>query len=121
MKDNQFVNIFLGSAGLGIGKALYDQYCNEHFIAMDGTPADDSSIAGMNLANRRSAMFRECNDGRYAANAVIVDSEIGDMNMLRQSQYRDIFPETQSQCLKETACTYGRRRCPPVKRKLTLH
>ena len=108
MKDNQFVNIFLGSAGLGIGKALYDQYCNEHFIAMDGTPADDSSIASMSLANRRSAMFRECNDGRYAANAVIVDSEIGDINTLRQSQYRDIFPERQTQYLKETACSFGR-------------
>ena len=108
MKENQFVNIFLGSAGLGIGKALYDQYCNEHFIAMDGTPADDSLIAGMNLVNRRLAMFRECNDGRYAANAVIVDSEISDMITLRQSQYRDIFPERQTQSLKETACTYAR-------------
>ena len=108
MKDNQVLNIFLVSPGLGISKALYDQYCNEHYIGIDGMPLVDSLLASMNLSNRRSIMFRECKDGWYVANAFIMDSEIGDMNTVKNGKYKDLFPERQSECYKETACKFAR-------------
>lgn len=107
MKSNEIVNIFIGSAGLGISQSLYDQYCHEHFIGMDGKPTDDSSITSMHLSNRRSTMFRECKDGTYISNALIIDSEPESMAILRKGQYRNLFPQRQLTTIKEQACTYA--------------
>lgn len=108
MSQLQTVNIFLGSMGMGMAPALYREYCEDHFIGLDGKPADDSSMASLQIINKRSEMFRETQAGQWVANALLFDTENYEIDRLLSGKFKSLFSKDQTSCFKESSITFTR-------------
>ncbi|KAI9591933.1 Tubulin/FtsZ, GTPase domain-containing protein [Syncephalis fuscata] len=100
------ISIHVGQAGIQIGNACWELYCQEHNISPDGQ-ATDGLKSGTD--NSFDTFFSESGSGKYVPRSIFVDLEPAVIDEIRTGEYRQLFhPEQLISGKEDAANNYAR-------------
>ncbi len=82
----EIISIHIGQAGIQIGNACWELYCEEHNILPDGTVKDESVVD-----DAAKTFFDRSASNHYVPRTVMIDLEPDVINELKMGTYRDLF------------------------------
>ncbi|KAJ1070156.1 hypothetical protein K5549_006704 [Capra hircus] len=101
------ISIHAGQAGVQIGNACWELYCQEHGIQPDGQMPSDKTIGGGD--DSFNTFFSETGAGKHVLRAVFVDLEPTVIDEVRTGTYRQLFhPEQLITGKEDAANNYAR-------------
>jgi len=99
----EVISIHLGQAGVQIGDACFELFCQEHGIGPNG------QLNGTVKDTTFNTFFSETGAGRYVPRAVFVDLEPTVVDQIRSGPYKDLYhPEQLITGKEDAANNYAR-------------
>lgn len=90
------ISVHVGQAGIQIGNAVWELYCLENDIGLDGR-AQTSASPGVRV-NRPQDLFHENEHGRVTPRAVYVDLDCEVTDQVKSGRIRELFSNEQLIC-----------------------
>ncbi len=101
----EVISIHVGQAGVQIGNACWELYCQEHGIQPDGYKAPTNAQPDGSY----STFFSEVNNGKYVPRSIFVDLESSVIDEVRTGSYKHLFhPEQLISGKEDAANNYAR-------------
>ncbi|KAM0949921.1 putative tubulin [Dioscorea sansibarensis] len=95
------ISVHIGQAGIQVGNACWELYCQEHGIQPDGQMPGDKTVGGGDDAF--NTFFSETGAGKHVPRAIFVDLEPTVIDEVRTGTYRQLFHPEQLISGKEDA------------------
>eukprot|EP01084_Bolivina_argentea_P172218 298335_1 len=83
----EVLTINVGQAGIQLGQAVWEQYCNEHSIDANGRKDNEEK------ENSFHCFYQETGAGQYVPRNLMVDLEPNVIDDVKNSKYSNIFHE----------------------------
>jgi len=116
MSKLSVISVHTGQCGVQTGKSVWELYCLEHDIALDGSRyVLDPDTLGTNYDNFQTFYYETAN-GNYVPKALFVDSEPSVMDSLRQSHMGELLHENwmvnhNQDCRNSMGLAWGEQFC----------
>jgi tubulin alpha len=102
--SREVISLHIGQAGIQAGNSLWELYCLEHGLRLDGTPDVAGSIDS-------TTIFSVNKSGKHIPRSVFVDLEPAVIDEVRNGPYRHLFhPNSMISGKEDAANNYARGR-----------